>query len=131
MQAVLKTNWNGTKGPLLPNKGNLFQVQGHQLNTAQGAAKAHSYRCLPVFSMCRAPKKHIHVVHVHVDYNMFSEYKHIKFAVREGDHVQVKNTDQLKASAGLKFISSNIKHKLIKYMSSLTVLYDTTGYPCR
>lgn len=62
---------------------------------------------------------------------MFSEYKHIVFAIREGDHVQVKNTDQLKASAGLKLIRSNIKHELIKYMSNLIVLYDTTGHSYR
>lgn len=127
----MKTNWNSTKEQTLPNKGNLFQVQGHQLNTAKRAAKAHSYRCLPMFSMCRPPKKHICVVRVCVDYNMFSEYKHIVFAIREGDHVQVKNTDQLKASAGLKLIRSNIKHELIKYMSNLIVLYDTTGHSYR
>lgn len=62
---------------------------------------------------------------------MFNEYKHIVFAVREGDHIQVKNTGQLKASAGLKLIRSNIKHELIKCMSNLIVLYDTTGHSYR
>lgn len=115
----------------LPNKGNLFQVHGYHLNTAQRAAKAHSYRCLPLFSMCCAPKKHILVVHVCVNYNMFNEYKHILFAVKEGEHVQVKTTNQLIASAGLKLIRSNIKHELIKYTSKLIVLYDTTGHSYR
>jgi len=59
---------------------------------------------------------------------MFKEYKYIVFAVREGDHVQVKNTDEPRASAGLKLIRSNIKHELIKYMSNFIVLYDTTGH---
>ena len=124
----MKTNWNSTKEQRLPNKGNLFQVQDYQLNKAQRAAKAHSYRCLPLFSACRAPKKHIHVVRVCMVYNMVNEYKHIVFAVREGDHIQVKNAAQLTASAGLKPSRSNIKHELIKYMSNLIVLYDTTGH---
>lgn len=113
----------------LPNKGNLFQ--GYQLNTAQRAAKAHSYRCLLFFSVCCAPKKHIPVVHICVVYNMLNAYKHIVFAVREGDHVQLKHTDQLIASAGLKLIRSNKKHELIKYMSNLIVLCDTTGHSYR
>lgn len=125
---MLKTNWNSTKEQRLPNKGNLFQVQDYQLNRAQRAAKAHSHRCLPLFSTGHAPKKHIRAVHVCMDYNMFDEYKHIVFAVRQGDHIQVKNAAQLTASAGLKPSRSNIKHELIKYMSNLIVLYDTTGH---
>lgn len=62
---------------------------------------------------------------------MFNEHKHILFAVREGDHVQVKTVNQLTASADLKLIRSNIKHKLIKYMSKLIALYDTTGHSYR
>lgn len=50
------------------------------------------------------------------------------FAAREEDHIQVENTDQLRASAGLKLIRSNIKHELINYMSNLIVVYDTTGH---
>lgn len=112
----------------LPNKGNLIEVQGYQLNTAQRAAKAHCYRCLPLFSMCHAPKKHICVVHVCVDHNAFNEYKHIVFAVGQRDRVQAQHSDQLTASAGLKFIRPNIKQEIIKYMYKMIVLYDITGH---
>lgn len=50
------------------------------------------------------------------------------FAAREEDHIQAENTDQLRASAGLKIIRSNIKHELINYMSKLIVVYDTAGH---
>lgn len=63
IQAVLKTNWNSTKEQILPNERNFFQVQGYQLNKTHKTAKVHSHRCLHLFSMCHAPKKHILLEH--------------------------------------------------------------------
>lgn len=63
-----------------------------------------------------------------VDYNVFSEYKHIVFGVRQGDHIQAQHSDQLIASVGLKFIRPNIKQEIIKYMYKMIVLYDITGH---
>lgn len=74
------------------------------------------------------PKKYISVVCECLDYKVFSEYKHIVFAVRQGDHIQAQHSDQLTASAGLKFIRLNIKQEIIKYMYKMMVLYDITGH---